>query len=46
MGAQGILNRYLKLKDDNSNRAKTIKLDRRQFGRAYNTLPNTKLIGW
>ncbi len=46
MGAQGILSRYLKLKDDSSNRAKTIKLDRRQFGRAYNTLPNTKLIGW
>lgn len=45
-GAQGILNRFLKLKDDNSNRAKQIKLDRRYFGRPYNSLPNTKSVGW
>ncbi len=32
-GAQGILNRYLKLKDDSTNRAKMVTLDRRQFGR-------------
>jgi hypothetical protein len=45
-GAQGILDRYLKLKDDNSDRAKFITLDRRQFGRRYDGLPNTKTIGW
>lgn len=45
-GAQGILNRYLKLKDDKSNRAQSVKLDRRRFGPAMSTLPNTKTIGW
>lgn len=45
-GAQGILNRFLKNKDDNSNRAMQIKLDRRSFGRPYNNLPNTKTVGW
>jgi hypothetical protein len=45
-GAQGMLNRFLKLKDDNSNRPKRISLDRRSFGRNYNSLPNTKSIGW
>lgn len=46
MGAQGILNRYLKLKDDNSNRVKTVGMDRRRFGRGGKDLPNTKLLGW
>lgn len=45
-GAQGILKRYLNLKDDRSNRAETVKLDRRTFGPAFNKLPNTKTIGW
>ena len=45
-GAQGILKRFLMLKDDNENRAKSLSLDRRSFGTAYNNLPNTKLIGW
>lgn len=45
-GAQGILNRYLKLKDDKSNRAQTVKLDRRRFGSSMGNLPNTKLVGW
>lgn len=45
-GAQGILNRYLKLKDDKSNRATTVKLDRRRFGSSNANLPNTKLVGW
>ena len=45
-GAQGLLKRYLMLKDDNEDRAKTISLDRRQFGRPYSNLPNTKTIGW
>lgn len=45
-GAQGILDRYLKLKDDHSNRATTVKMDRRRFGPRYNNLPNTKTIGW
>ena len=45
-GAQGMLNRFLKIKGDNSNRAKTISLDRRHFGRKYSNLPNTKNVGW
>lgn len=44
-GAQGILNRYLKLKDDKSNRSETVKLDRRRFG-SSDRLKNTKTIGW
>lgn len=44
-GAQGILDRYLKLQGDNADRATTVKLDRRSF-RQYTKLPNTKTIGW
>ena len=40
------LTKYLKMKDDPEGRAKLIKLDRRQFGRSFNRLPNTKVIGW
>lgn len=46
VGSRGILNRYLKLKDDKSNRAQTVKLDRRRFGAPFNALRNTKTIGW
>lgn len=45
-GAQGILTRYLKEKDDSTDRAQTVKLDRRRFGNNFNGLPNTKTIGW
>lgn len=45
-GAQGILMRYLKLMNDKSNRAQTVKLDRRRFGSSFSTLRNTKLVGW
>ncbi len=45
-GAQGILTRYLKLKDNQSNRAQTVKLDKRRFGRRFSTLKNTKTVGW
>lgn len=45
-GAQGILNRYLKLVNDNSNRPRTVTLDRRRFGNSFNNLPNTKYVGW
>jgi len=46
-GAQGILNRYLKNKDNQSNRAKRVRLDQRQFGGAsFQNLPNTKTLGW
>ncbi len=44
--ADNMLREYLKLKDNRSNRATTIKLDRRRFGRAYTTLSNTKTVGW
>lgn len=45
-GAQGILQRYLKLKDDKNNRSETVRLDRRRFGSRFNDLRNTKTIGW
>ena len=45
-GAQGILNRYLKLQADDEGRAQTVKLDRRRFGSNFSRLPNTKLLGW
>lgn len=45
-GAEGILRKYLLLKDDPEGHTKTVQLDRRYFGRAFNRLPSTKLIGW
>ncbi len=45
-GAQGILNRYLKMKDDHNDRAKRVSLDRRRFGPNFGTLPITKTTGW
>lgn len=44
--ADNTLREYLQLKDNRSTRASTVKLDRRRFGRAYTTLPNTKVVGW
>ena len=46
MGAQGILQRYLKLEGDKENRAQTVKLDRRNFRQGGRDLPITKLVGW
>lgn len=45
-GAQGILNRYLKLMKDDESRAQTVELDRRRFGKSFNRLPQTKTLGW
>lgn len=45
-GAEGILTKYLKMKDDKGNRANKVQLDRRNFGRSFDRLPNTKLVGW
>lgn len=45
-GAQSILRKYLELKDDQSNRAKKVHLDRRRFGAGWSRLPNTKTLGW
>lgn len=44
--AEDLLQSYLKLKDDKSNRAQTVSLDRRRFGQSYGRLKNTKSIGW
>lgn len=41
-----ILDGYLKMKDDSTDRAQKVGLDRRQFGRAFSALKNTKLVGW
>lgn len=40
------LRHYLMLKDNRSQRASTVKLDRRRFGPAFSTLPSTKKVGW
>lgn len=45
-GAGVILRKYLKLKDDKSNRVNTVTLDRRRFGTSFDRLRNTKQIGW
>jgi hypothetical protein len=45
-GAEFMLRKYLALKDDTSTRAKTVKLDRRRFGKSSAALPNTKQVGW
>ncbi len=45
-GAEGILRKYLELKDDPEGRVKRVQLDRRLFGTSWNRLPNTKTIGW
>ena len=45
-GAQGILNRYLKLQKDDESRAQKVELDRRSFGKSFNRLPQTKTLGW
>jgi hypothetical protein len=41
-----MLDAYLKMKDDDTNRAKTVQLDRRRFGKQFPLLRNTKTIGW
>lgn len=44
--AENILNRYLKLEGNNSNRAARVSLDRRHFGPRWSTLPSTKAVPW
>jgi hypothetical protein len=41
-----ILDKYIKMKDDREDRTAVVQLDRRRFGRAFDRLKNTKLIGW
>lgn len=45
-GAQGILLRYLRLKDDDSTRINKVRLDPRTFGRGGGDLKNTKKLGF
>lgn len=45
-GAEGILRKYLQMKDDASDRAARVTLDRRRFGNGFDNLPNTKTVGW
>lgn len=44
--ARDMLSRFLDMEGNNSNRAATVVLDRRRFGRKWNYLPNTKQIPW
>jgi hypothetical protein len=44
--AEVMLGKYLKLKDDQESRAKTVKLDRRRFSSNFRNLPNSKTVGW
>jgi hypothetical protein len=40
------LRKYLQMKDDTTNRAKRVTMDRRRFGSAYNSLPRSKVTGY
>jgi hypothetical protein len=44
--ADKVLGNYLRLKDDDTNRAQTIEFDRRRFGSSWQRLKTTKTIGW
>lgn len=44
--AEAQLLSYMKMRDDNADRAITVKLDRRRFRNNFSRLPNTKTIGW
>lgn len=37
---------YRRLADDRSNRAQVVEMDKRYFGKEFNTLKNTKRVGW
>jgi hypothetical protein len=45
-GAQGILKRYLEMKDDSETRSKRVTLDKRFFRPRWGALKNTKSIGF
>jgi hypothetical protein len=45
-GSGVLLRKYLKMKDDQANRVKTVTRDRRRFGSNFSQLPNTKVVGW
>lgn len=40
------LKRYLAIKDDTTNRARSITMDRRRFGSGFNALPKSKVTGY
>lgn len=44
--AEAYLIKYMKMQDDNSDRAQNVKLDRRRFAGYGANLKNTKVIGW
>lgn len=44
--AQRILLGYVQMKDNRSEKAITVTLDRRRWGTRFSTLPNTKVVGW
>jgi len=46
LGAPTLLKQYLRNVSDREGAVKTVGLDRRRFGRAFDRLKNTKTIGW
>lgn len=44
--AQSRLRNFMQLTNDDEGRAKRVTLDSRRFGRNFNQLPDTKLVGW
>lgn len=44
--AEAVLNSFMMLANDDEPRAKTMKLDRRSFGNNWDSLQNTKTLGW
>jgi hypothetical protein len=44
--ARAKLTNFMQQTNDNQGRAVTVSLSATRFGRNFNTLPNTKLVGW
>lgn len=45
-GAAAMLRKFLRQANDSENRAKTVKMDPRRFSRNFDSLPNTKSVGF
>lgn len=45
-GAGVLLRKYMKMKDDGAARPKSVERDQRRFGTNFDTLRNTKQVGW
>ena len=44
--SEDILRRYLTMKDDQEDRSVSVRLDPQRFGKGFNRLKQTKIVGW